>query len=675
MLGELGNFALILAFCLAVIQSILPLIGTATGDARLMDSGRSLAIGQFVFLLAAYLILTTAFVTNDFSIRYVAENSATALPLVYKITGVWGGHEGSMLFWVLTLGAWTVAVAVFSRALPREMLARVLAVLGMVAVAFIAFTALTSNPFERIFPAPTEGTDLNPLLQDPGMIIHPPLLFIGYTGLAVAFAFAIAALIGGRLDAAWARWSRPWTTAAWGFLTLGIGLGSWWAYYELGWGGWWFWDPVENASLLPWLTATALIHSLAVTEKRGGFKVWTVMLAIVSFALTVLGGFIVRSGVITSVHAFATDPDRGVFLLAILAVTLLGSLALYAWRAPKVGLGGVFGWYSRESLLLANNVLLVVACAAIAIGTLYPLALDAFDLGKISVGPPYFDAVFMPLMLPLLFLIGIGPVVSWKQSDPMETVRQLRWVLLVSALIGGVWPLTMGAWNPLTALGLGLAAWILLTAAVDLFRRFSRRRQQGAGKALQAALRPSFFGMHLAHGGLALVVMAIAMVNTYEVERDVRLAPGETATAGAYQFRMLDSEVVRGPNFDAQQATVEVLNQDGEVIDVLHPQLRYYDSQPQMPMHQASLNRGMTRDVYVSLGDDLGEGAWTMRLYYKPYMFWMWTGCLLMAFGGFLAAADRRYRMASDRRTVSEAHVDSNDNRVVGPASAQEPSS
>ncbi len=668
MLGELGNFALITALCLAAVQAILPLIGTAAGDARLMDAGRSLAAGQAVFLLIAYAILTWLFIGNDFSVRYVAENSSEALPLIYRITGVWGGHEGSVLFWVVVLSLWTLAVATFNRTLPREMLARVLAVLGMVSTVFIAFTALTSNPFTRIFPAPTRGTDLNPLLQDPGMIIHPPLLFIGYTGLTVAFAFAIAALIGGRLDAAWARWSRPWTTVAWGILTLGIGLGSWWSYYELGWGGWWAWDPVENASLIPWLTATALVHSLAVTEKRGGFKVWTVMLAIVSFALTVLGGFLVRSGVLTSVHAFATDPDRGVFLLTILAVTLLGSLALYAWRAPKVGLGGAFGWYSRESILLANNVLLVVACAAVLIGTLYPLAVDALGVGKISVGPPYFDAIFMPLMLPLLFLIGVGTQVSWKQAHPAETYRQLRWILLVSALLGGVWPLAMGVWNPLTAFGLALVAWILLTTAADFVRRFRRRRSQGLGKALQAALQPSFLGMHLAHSGFALVAMAIAVVSTYEIEEDVRLAPGETATAAGYQFRMVDSSTIEGPNYEAKQATLELRNQDGELIDVLQPQKRRYDSQPRMPMHQASLNRSIGRDVYVSLGDSLDSGAWTMRLYYKPYMFWMWTGCLLMALGGFLAAADRRYRAARHRRAAPESRASGGSTATQRPA-------
>ena len=646
MLGELGNFTLILAFCLALIQALLPLTGTLVGDRRLMAAGRSLAVGQLVFLGLAYIMLTLAFVANDLSIRYVAENSNAALPLIYKLTGVWGGHEGSMLLWALMLSIWNVAVAFFSRALSLEMLARVLAVLGTVAAAFLAFTAFTSNPFARIFPAPAQGADLNPLLQDPGMIIHPPLLFIGYTGLAVAFAFAMAALLGGRLDAAWARWSRPWTTVAWAFLTLGIGVGAWWSYYELGWGGYWAWDPVENASLIPWLTATALLHSLAVTEKRGGFKVWTLMLAIVSFALTVMGAFIVRSGVMSSVHAFASDPDRGVFILAILAATLLGSLALYAWRAPRIGLGGAFGWYSRESLLLANNVLLTVASAAVLIGTLYPLAVEALGIGKISVGPPYFDAVFMPLMLPLLFLIGIGPVVSWKRSSPSETYRQMRWALAISVLVGVLWPLTMAAWKPLTALGLALVTWILLSAAIDLGRRIARRRRsQGTAKALAAALQPSFIGMHTAHAGFAIVVMAIAMVGSYEQERDVHLKPGESASLGEYTFTLRDSSQLRGPNYDARQATVE-LAYGGRQIDTLRPQLRTYDAQPRMPMRQASLNRGVFRDIYVTLGSRVQEGGWTMRLYRKPYMFWMWLGGVVMALGGFLAAADRRYRMA-----------------------------
>ncbi|CAM3481245.1 heme lyase CcmF/NrfE family subunit [Halomonas lysinitropha] len=647
MMAELGNFALILALCLALAQCFLPLLGAQVGDPRLMRSGRFLAAGQFVLLSIAYAVLTWAFVVSDFSVRYVASNSSLSQPLIYKVTAVWGGHEGSLLLWVLILGAWGLAVARFSRSLPQEMQARVLGVLGMVSVGFIAFTVFTSNPFDRIVPGPGEGRGMNPLLQDPGMILHPPLLYMGYVGTAVIFAFAIAALLGGRLDAAWARWSRPWTIVTWVFLTLGIAVGSWWAYYELGWGGWWFWDPVENASFLPWLIVTALIHSLAVTEKRGGFKVWTLMLAILAFALTVLGAFIVRSGVITSVHAFATDPERGVFILGMLTLTLLGSLTLYAWRAPRVGLGGAFSWYSRESLLLANNVLLTVACAAVFIGTLYPLALDAFGLGKISVGPPYFDTVFTPLMLPLLFLIGLGPAVMWKQSNPHETFRRLRWALAVSVIAGGLWPLAVGAWRPLTALSLMLAVWILVTALLDIHKRLGSANQPWSVRIRRVA-RPSFIGMHLAHLGLAMVVVAIAMVNTYEIERDVRLEPGETASVAGYDFALQRIEALRGANWDADQATLAV-TRDGRPVATLMPQRRYYDTQPGNAMNQAALHRAPTRDIYVSLGERLEGDAWSFRLYYKPYMFWMWSGAILLAFGGLLAAADKRYRLSSRR--------------------------
>ncbi|UYG03929.1 heme lyase CcmF/NrfE family subunit [Halomonas sp. LR3S48] len=647
MVAELGNFALVLALCLALAQSVLPLLGAQLDDARLMRSGRFLATGQFVFLALSFAVLTWAFVVSDFTVRYVAGHSSLEQPLIYRITAVWGGHEGSLLLWVFLLGAWGAAVALFSRSLPRDMLARVLAVLGMVGVGFIAFTLFTSNPFERVIPGPADGRGMNPLLQDPGMILHPPLLYMGYVGTAVIFAFAIGALLGGRLDAAWARWSRPWTTVAWVFLTLGIAVGAWWAYYELGWGGWWFWDPVENASFLPWLTATALIHSLAVTEKRGGFKVWTLMLAILTFALTVLGAFIVRSGVITSVHAFATDPERGVFLLGMLSLTLLGALTVYAWRAPKVGLGGAFAGYSRESLLLANNVLLTVACTAVFIGTLYPLALDAFGLGKISVGPPYFDSVFAPLMLPLLLLVGLGPAVAWKQANPGETFRQLRWALLVSVVAGGLWPLALGAWHPMTALSLMLAVWIVLTALLDVRKRLGSARQPWSTR-LRRVLRPSFLGMHLAHVGLALVVVAIAMVNTYEVERDVRLAPGESASAAGFDFALLRMESVRGLNWEADQAVV-VVTREGRPVALLQPQRRYYDTHAQTPMNQASLHRAVTRDVYVSLGERLEDDAWSFRLYYKPYMAWMWFGAILLALGGLLAAADKRYRLASNR--------------------------
>ncbi|MFY0989148.1 heme lyase CcmF/NrfE family subunit [Halomonas sp. C05BenzN] len=663
MVAELGNFALILALCLALAQGALPLLGASLGEPRLMRTGRFLAAGQFVFLATAYGVLTWAFLASDFTVDYVARHSSLTLPILYKVTGVWGGHEGSMLLWVLILAGWGVAVAAFSRSLPRRMQARVMGVLGLVSVGFLAFTLFTSNPFVRVFPAPLDGRGMNPLLQDPGMILHPPLLYMGYVGTAVVFALAIAALLGGRLDAAWARWTRPWTTLAWVFLTLGIAIGAWWAYYELGWGGWWFWDPVENASFLPWLTATALIHSLAVTEKRGGFKVWTLMLAIITFALTVLGAFIVRSGVITSVHAFATDPDRGAFMLGMLSLTLIGSLALYAWRAPRVGLGGAFGGYSRESLLLANNVLLVVACAAILVGTLYPLALDALGLGKISVGPPYFDAVFAPLMLPLLFLTGLGPAVAWKRANPVETFHQLRWALLASVIAGGLWPLTAGAWRPLPALSLMLAVWIIVTMAMDIHKRLGSGRQPWSQR-LGRVMRPGFMGMHLAHLGLALVVIAITMVSTYEVERDVRLEPGQSAAVGGHDFTLVGIEQVRGPNYEADQAIVAV-SRDGRPLTTLTPQRRYYDTQPANPMHQASLDRRPTRDIYVSLGERLAGDAWSLRLYYKPYMAWMWTGGLLLALGGLMAALDRRYRLASRRtREVREA---SNRGEVVTP--------
>ncbi|SEK73945.1 heme lyase CcmF/NrfE family subunit [Halomonas daqiaonensis] len=656
MMAELGNFALILALCLALAQSLLPLLGAQVGDPRLMRSGRFLAAGQFVLLATAYAVLTWAFVVSDFSVRYVASNSSLSQPLIYKVTAVWGGHEGSLLLWVLILAAWGLAVARFSRSLPQEMQARVLGVLGMVAVGFIAFTVFTSNPFDRIVPGPDEGRGMNPLLQDPGMIVHPPLLYMGYVGTAIIFAFAIAALLGGRLDAAWARWSRPWTIVTWVFLTLGIAVGSWWAYYELGWGGWWFWDPVENASFLPWLIVTALIHSLAVTEKRGGFKVWTLMLAILAFALTVLGAFIVRSGVITSVHAFATDPERGVFILGMLTLTLLGSLTLYAWRAPRVGLGGAFSWYSRESLLLANNVLLAVACAAVFIGTLYPLALDAFGLGKISVGPPYFDTVFAPLMLPLLFLIGLGPSVMWKQSNPRETFRRLRWALVASVIAGGLWPLAVGTWRPLTALSLMLAVWIVVTALLDIHKRLGSA-QQPLSVRMKRVARPSFLGMHLAHVGLAMVVVAIAMVNSYEVERDVRLEPGETASVADYDITLQRIEALRGANWDADQATLAV-TRVGRPVATLMPQRRYYDTQPANPMNQAALHRAPTRDIYVSLGERLEGDAWSFRLYYKPYMFWMWSGAILLALGGLLAASDKRYRLSRRLRSETRpAHV------------------
>ena len=476
MIPELGHFALILALCVALVQGTLPLFGAHQQRPRWIALARPAAVAQAVLMGAAFGCLITAFIDNDFTVLYVAQHSNSLLPLPYRVAAVWGGHEGSLLLWVVMLSLWALAVSLFSKELPDAMIARVLGVLALVTAGLLLFILLTSNPFERLLAGAEEGRDLNPLLQDPGLIFHPPMLYMGYVGFSVAYAFAVTALLSGQLDAAWARWSRPWTTAAWVFLTLGIALGSWWAYYELGWGGWWFWDPVENASFMPWLVGTALVHSLAVTEKRGSFKNWTVLLAISAFSLSLLGTFLVRSGVLTSVHAFATDPKRGIFILAFLVVVIGSSLALFAWRAPKVGLGGRFALLSRESLLLTNNVLLVVACATVLLGTLYPLLIDALGAGKLSVGPPYFDSVFAPLMIPALFLIGVAPFARWKQATFGELAHTLRWTFLVAAIVGLVMPFFFGEWNPLVALSLLLAAWIALSAALNFVERVQSTR-------------------------------------------------------------------------------------------------------------------------------------------------------------------------------------------------------
>ena len=535
MIPEIGQFALILALLLALTQGVLPIIGASRGVAAWMAVARPAAQGQFTFVAIAFGCLVWSFAHNDFSVLNIATNSNSQLPLQYRIAATWGSHEGSLLLWVLMLNLWTVAVTVFSRHLPEEMVARVLGVMGLVSVGFILFLLLTSNPFERLFPAAADGRDLNPLLQDPGMVIHPPMLYMGYVGFSVAFAFAIAALLGGRLDATWARWSRPWTTLAWCFLTIGIMLGSWWAYYELGWGGWWFWDPVENASFMPWLVGTALVHSLAVTEKRGGFKSWTVLLAICAFSLSLLGTFLVRSGVLTSVHAFATDPKRGIFILAFLAIVIGGSLALFAWRAPRVGLGGSFELVSRESMLLTNNVLLMVAAGAVLLGTLYPLFLDALNLGKISVGPPYFDSVFVPLMTPALFLMGIGPLARWKQASLPEIAARLKWALAVSLITALLLPFALGTWTPLVSFGLLLALWIFTTSALNLKSRLAMIN--GSLRVKFAGQSRSYYGMLLAHCGVAVFIVGVTLVKGYETERDVRMAVGDSVNVGSYAFR------------------------------------------------------------------------------------------------------------------------------------------
>ncbi len=632
MIPELGHFALMLALGLAVALAVLPIWGAQTGRAGFVALARPAAQGQFVFVALAFACLTWAFVENDFSVTYVASHSNSLLPVQYRISGVWGGHEGSLLLWVMMLSTWMLAVSVFSRNLPDTMVARILGVMGMVSVGFLLFMLITSNPFERLLPAVADGRDLNPLLQDPGMIFHPPMLYMGYVGFSVAFAFAIAALIDGRLDATWARWSRPWTTAAWIFLTLGIALGSWWAYYELGWGGWWFWDPVENASFMPWLVGTALIHSLAVTEKRGTFRVWTVLLAITAFALSLLGTFLVRSGVLTSVHAFATDPKRGIFILGFLVVVVGASLTLFAWRAPKIGIGGRFALVSREALLLTNNAVLLAAAGAVMLGTLYPLLLDALGLGKISVGPPYFEAVFVPLMAPAVLLMGVGPVTRWKEAALPEVLGRLKWAGLVALVVAIVAPLAMGSWSLMKTLGLLFAAWALASAVASLPRRWN-------------AITRGQLGMALAHAGIGVFIVGVTMVKGYEVERDLKMEPGDSATVGTYTFRLDGIRDVEGPNYVAARGTVSVLK-DGQVVKTLFPEKRLYKVQ-EMPMTEAAIDSGFARDLYVSLGENLGGRAWAVRIYHKPFVSWIWWGCLIMAFGGLVAASDRRYRAAS----------------------------
>ena len=631
MIPELGHFALILALLLALLQGTLPIAGAARGRREWMALARPAAQGQFALVAAAFACLAWSFLSGDFSVANVAANSNSQLPRHYRLAASWGSHEGSLLLWVLMLALWTLAVTLFSRRLPEEFVARVVGVMGLVSAGFLLFLLLTSNPFRRLVPVPADGRDLNPLLQDPGMVFHPPMLYMGYVGFSVAFAFAIAALLGGRLDASWARWSRPWTTAAWCFLTLGIALGSAWAYYELGWGGWWFWDPVENASFMPWLAGTALIHCLAATEKRGAFRSWTVLLAIGTFSLSLLGAFLVRSGVLTSVHTFATDPQRGLFMLGFFALVTGGSLALYAWRVPRLGPGGSFAPVSRESLLLANNVLLIAAAATVLLGTLYPLAMDALGLGKISVGPQYFDAVLLPIMAPLVFLMAVGPAARWRQARLPELAVRLRWALAASALAAAAAALAMGEMRPLAGFGLFLAFWVVAASALGL-----------RGKL--AAQPRACYGMLAAHCGIAVCVAGITLVGAYSLESDVRMAPGDTARVADYSFRFDGVSDFDGPNYRGVRGRLEVLR-DGRSVATLLPEKRLYHSQ-QMPMTEAAIDSGLRGDLYVSLGEAVGGGAWTLKLQIKPFVNWIWGGCFLMALGGLLALSDRRYRLA-----------------------------
>ncbi len=648
MIPELGSIALAVALCMALVQAVFPLIGAQRGIRAWMAVARPAASAQFGFVAAAFAILGYSFAVSDFSVAFVAENSNRALPLYYRLTAIWGGHEGSMLLWSLILGGWTVAVAAFSRSLPAAFTARVLGVMGLVGAGFLLFMLLTSNPFARLTPVPANGADLNPLLQDIGMIIHPPILYMGYVGMSVAFGFAIAALLGGRLDAAWARWSRPWVTLAWIFLTLGVAVGSWWAYYELGWGGWWFWDPVENASFMPWLVGTALIHSLAVTEKRGMFKAWTVLLAITAFSLSLLGTFLVRSGVLTSVHAFATDPARGIYILAFLGLVVGASLLLYALRGPATLGGSRFAPVSRETLLLANNVLLVVAMGTVLLGTLYPLAVEAVGGGKLSVGPPYFNTVFLPLMSVLLLLLGIGNLARWKHDTFARLWRHLRYALLGAAVLGlGVTAMIADGGMPImVALGLGLAIWVAVTSLQSVWAQVSGKRSLREGLA---RLPAGVYGMALAHLGLAVTVVGITMTSAFESERRLRMAPGETAEVAGYTFTFEGIRQVQGPNYQSDRGTLRVTRGD-DLVTTLRPEKRHYVSGGQ-PMTEAGIDPGLTRDLYASLGQPVNEqGAWSIRLYHKPFVRWIWLGAVFMALGGGIALTDRRYRRAGNRQ-------------------------
>ncbi len=643
MVPELGHFALIIGLLTAMALMVLPLLGVYWRQPVLAASCRSLAAGLFVFTLLAFAILAWAFLHDDFSVKYVAGNSNTLLPDRYKFSAVWGGHEGSLLLWALVLSGWTFAVSIFSRNLPMDMLARVLSVMGAIAVGFFLFMLLTSNPFERILPnAPTEGGDLNPLLQDFGLIIHPPMLYMGYVGFSVAFAFSIAALMSGRLDSAWAKWSRPWTNTAWAFLSVGIALGSWWAYYELGWGGWWFWDPVENASFMPWLVGTALIHSLAVTEKRGIFKSWTILLAIMAFSLSLLGTFLVRSGVLTSVHAFANDPERGVFILGFLLVVIGGSLLLYGFRAPQVKSIATFSWLSREALLLGNNILLVVAMATVLLGTLYPLVADALGLGRISVGPPYFNFFIAPLMFILAVLLGIGLHANWKKTNPGKVWGILRWPVVTAVVVGMVAPFAYEKYKIGAALAVMLGSWIIFSAVADI--RNKTRNAVSLWQGLRKLSR-SYAGMQLAHTGMAFAIIGAVIATVYSDQRDVRLAPGESLTLGGYEYRFEGVSRIQQENYTADRGLLTI-HADGKLVAKLEPEKRRYASGGNM-MTEAAIDAGFFKDIYVALGEPLEKGAWAVRLHYKPLVRWIWLGALLMAAGGLLAVLDKRYRLTA----------------------------
>jgi cytochrome c-type biogenesis protein CcmF len=639
-IAELGHFALIIALSMALLQSIVPMIGSFKGYTSWMRLGSSLSVGQLSFVAISFVCLAAAFLNDDFSLKYVSQNSNTALPDHYKISAVWAAHEGSLLLWALILAGWTAAVALFSQALPLVLRARILSILGAISVGFALFLLYTSNPFERLLPmSPMEGADLNPLLQDIGLIIHPPMLYMGYVGFAVPFAFAIAALIGGQFDSAWARWSRPWINLAWMFLTLGITLGSWWAYYELGWGGWWFWDPVENASLMPWLVGTALMHSVSASEKRGVFRSWTLLLAIFAFSLSLLGTFLVRSGILTSVHAFATDPERGVFMLMFLAIVIGGSLMLFAIRGPAMQKVAAYSGWSREVMLLINNVILVSAMTMILIGTLYPLVADVLDLGKISVGPPYFNFFFVPLTFALVVALGIAVFTKWKATEPRLILGKIPVPLLIAMINAGILPFYLAtdySYSITAGLTLFMSLWLVATIVKDLIEKV------GSNIKRIATLSYSYLGMQLAHTGLAICILGVGLSSAYDQSRELRMAPGDNAVIAGYEFTFSAVNPVAGPNYTAFQAHIKV-TKDRRLIANLYPEKRHYNAGGQV-MTEAAIDPSLARDIYVSLGEPLAGGAWALSLQVKPFVRCIWLGGVLVAVGGLLAATDRRYR-------------------------------
>jgi cytochrome c-type biogenesis protein CcmF len=647
MFAEIGNFALIIALMLSILLAIYPMWGAYKNHHQMMSMAKPLAIGMFVFTAFAYGCLTYAFISDDFSVAYVANTSNSSLPLIYKITAVWGGHEGSFLLWVLMVSIWTVAVATLSKAIPLPMVARVLSILGIVSIGFYLFMLLTSNPFERLLPFyPIDGRDLNPLLQDFGMIIHPPMLYMGYVGFSVAFAFAVAALISGQLDSTWARWARPWALSAWSFLTVGIALGSWWAYYELGWGGWWFWDPVENASFMPWLVGTALIHSLAVTEKRKAFKSWTVLLAISAFSLSLLGTFLVRSGILVSVHSFASDPARGLFILGWVGIVITSSLLLFSFRASKLQGNARYELFSREVLLMGNNVFLTAATLVVLLGTLLPLVHKELGMGSISIGAPFFNQMFTYLIVPFVLCMGIGPLSRWKNQSAKALYKQLLLAFALSLSAGVLVNASFESSSYLAALGLVMSFWIVVTTIMEIVQRI---QPQIAAKQLSVisslgGLTRSHWGMVSGHLGFAVAIIGIALVSAYNEEKDVRVAIGDKVEIQGYEFVFKGVTHTDGPNYSADVARVEVFK-NGHEVTILAAEKRFYPVQRSV-MTEAGIDSGIGRDLFVALGEKLKNGDWSLRIYVKPFVNWIWAGAFIMAFGGILSISDRRYRMA-----------------------------